>query len=124
MNTTAAISHSSTLVVAAGHTAKAMGSGDLEVLATPALAALMENAAMLAARPLLDDGQTTVGSSIHVDHLRPSPVGATVGATATLQQRDGRRLSFVITATQSDVEVGKATHVRYIVDRQRFLEKM
>ena len=124
MSAPAAIVHTSTLVVTTGHTAKAMGSGDLDVLATPALAALMENAAMLAARSLLEDGQTSVGSSIHVEHLRPSPVGATISATATLEQRDGRRLSFAITATQGDVEVGKATHVRYVVDRQRFLEKM
>ena len=117
----AAISHASSLVVSQAHTAAAMGSGDLPVLATPALVALMENAAMVAARDLLADGETTVGSSIDVKHLAPSPVGATVVAEAILQERDDRCLRFNIKAMQDNKLIGEAVHVRYIVNSLRFM---
>ena len=120
----AAISHASSLVVSQAHTAAAMGSGDLPVLATPALVALMENAAMVAARDLLADGETTVGSSIDVKHLAPSPVGATVVAEAILQERDDRCLRFNIKAMQDNKLIGEAVHVRYIVNSLRFMAKI
>ncbi len=120
----AAISHASSLVVSQAHTAAVMGSGDLPVLATPALVALMENAAMVAARDLLADGETTVGSSIDVKHLAPSPVGATVVAEATLQERDDRCLRFNIKAMQDNKLIGEAVHVRYIVNSLRFMAKI
>ena len=116
-------SHTSCLTVEERHTAVAMGSGDLPVLATPALVALMENAAMLAARSLLAPEQTTVGASISVKHLKPSPIGSTIEAVATLDSRDGKRLTFTITARQDGLAVGEATHTRYIVDAKRFLER-
>ena len=120
----AAISHASSLVVSQAHTAAVMGSGDLPVLATPALVALMENAAMVAARDLLADGETTVGSSIDVKHLAPSPVGATVVAEAILQERDDRCLRFNIKAMQDNKLIGEAVHVRYIVNSLRFMAKI
>lgn len=116
--------HTSILVVSAEHTAETMGSGDMPVLATPALVALMENAAMMACRPLCQDGDTTVGSSIHVEHLKPSPIGAEVTATATIVKHDGRRIDFTIEAHQGDILVGTATHTRFIVSRDRFLSKL
>lgn len=116
--------HTSTTTVESAATAAAMGSGDMPVLATPALVALMENAAMLAASTLLDEDYTTVGASIEVKHLLPSPMGATVQATAVLSEQDGRRLTFDITAVDGDKTIGTATHTRYIVNRERFMSKL
>lgn len=105
-------------------TAIALGSGDMRVLATPAMVALMENAAMMAVAGELADGQTTVGSEINTTHLRPSAVGATVRATATLTEQDDRRLSFKVEAFEGDKLIGSGTHVRFVVDRERFLAKL
>lgn len=116
--------YTSKIIVTASQTAEAMGSGDMPVLATPALVALMENAAMMAVRPLLEEGDTTVGGSINVQHLKPSPVGAEVEATATLVQHEGRKFVFSIEAHQGDVLVGTAEHVRFSVNRDRFLDKL
>ncbi|MBQ7691119.1 MAG: thioesterase family protein [Muribaculaceae bacterium] len=117
-------SHISRLVVSESHTAAAMGSGDIAVLATPALVALMENAALTAARQLQPEGHTTVGSHIDVRHLRPSPVGSTVEAQAELQEQDGNKLTFKIVATMNGQLVGEAVHTRHIVSRQQFLDKL
>lgn len=117
-------SYTSSVIVSAQNTAETMGSGDMPVFATPALVALMENAAMMACRPLCADGETTVGGSISVQHLKPSPVGAEVKATATVVAHEGRKIDFTIEAFQDDVLVGKAKHVRFIVGRERFLAKL
>lgn len=105
-------------------TAIALGSGDMEVLATPALVALMENAAMEAVIEGLEDDQTTVGAHIDVSHTRPTPLGGTVRATATLTCVEGRKLTFAVKAEDGNGLVGEGTHVRYIVDRARFLAKL
>ena len=118
------ISHDSYLIVAASDTAKAQGSGDMEVLSTPRLVALMENAAMLAVAPSLEEGETTVGSEISVSHLSPSAIGAEVVATAVLEKVEGRKLTFSVSAMEGGRIVGEGRHVRYIVNRQRFLDKL
>ena len=105
-------------------TAAALGSGDMQVLATPAMVALMENAAMNAVRPYLPDGSTTVGSMIQTTHLRPSALGDEVEATAVLQEADGRKLTFKVSAADSKGVIGEGVHVRFIVDRARFLSKL
>lgn len=120
----AGLTHTSTLTVTPAHTAQALGSGDMPVLATPAMMALMENAAMQAVAPELEDGQTTVGSHIEASHLRPTPVGTQVSATATLEQANGRKLLFHVAARQGDTLLGEGTHTRYVVDRDRFLAKL
>ena len=104
--------------------AQAAGSGDLPVLATPRLACLMENAAMRAVAPCLPAEQTTVGSEIYIQHLRPTAEGSVVSVEAVLTEVDGRRLTFNITAAEGDQVIGRATHVRYIVDRERFMAKL
>ena len=86
------LTYTSTLVVTHTHVASAMGSGDLHVFATPAMVALMENAAMMAVAPHLAEGETTVGSMISTSHLKPSKVGATILASAELVEVDGRKL--------------------------------
>lgn len=118
------LTHTSVLTVGDAHTAQAMGSGDMPVLATPVMIALMENAAMLAVDQELPEEQTTVGTHIDVSHLKPSPVGAEVFATAELMEVEDRRLTFHVVAMQGDQVIGEGTHVRYIVSRERFLAKL
>jgi len=118
------LSYTSELVVADENTAMAMGSGDMPVLATPCMMALMENAAMKAVGDYLDDGQTTVGGHMESSHLKPSPIGAEVTATATLDKVDGRKLYFHVVAHMGDTLIGEGKHLRFIVDRNRFLSKM
>lgn len=118
------LTHSSTLVVAHEQLAVTVGSGDLEVLATPALVALAENAAMLAVKDHLPTGATTVGSHIELAHTKPSALGATVVATATLTEIDGRKLTFAIEATDGENSIGSGVHVRFVVDRERFMVKL
>ncbi len=116
--------HTSSVVVKESDTAAALGSGDLPVFATPAMTALMENAAMLAVAAELPEGSTTVGGSINVNHLRPTAVGAEVSATATLEKVDGRKLYFNVIAMQGEAVIGEGTHLRFIVDRERFMAKL
>ena len=104
--------------------AKNVGSGDLEVYATPAMSALMENAAMNAVAKVLPEGSTTVGSLLEITHDRPSGIGETIQATATLVEIAGRKLTFEVEAADSKGVIGKGKHVRYIVDIQRFLSKI
>ena len=118
------LTYTSRLTVGNENTAIALGSGDMPVLATPAMMALMENAAMLAVAPALEEGDTTVGGHIESSHLSPSSVGAEVSATATLEKVDGRKLYFKIIAHQGDVVIGEGTHLRFIVSREKFLAKI
>lgn len=118
------LSHTSTLVVTENDTAKAMGSGSLPVLATPRLAALMENAAYKAVSPILDVGETTVGGELSLRHLAPSPVGAEVSTTAVLERTEGRKFVFRLEARQGDTLIGEGTHTRFRVNTGKFLAKL
>ena len=118
------ITYTSTTVVDNSNTAVALGSGDMDVFATPAMVALMENAAMNAVAPHLEQDQTTVGTQITTSHIKASALGATISATATLTAVDGRSLTFSIVASEGDKTIGEGTHTRFIVDRERFLAKL
>ena len=118
------LSYTSTLTVDEINTAITLGSGDMPVLATPAMMALMENAAMNAVKECLPEGRTTVGGHIESSHIKPSPIGSTVKATAVLEKIDGRKLYFKISAHQGEALIGEGTHLRFIVDRERFLSKI
>lgn len=118
------LTHTSQTVVNENNTAIALGSGDMKVLATPAMIALMENAAMLCVAPHLPEGSTTVGSMISSSHIKPSAIGANVEATAELVEIENRKLTFKVTATENGVLIGEGTHIRYIIDRERFLSKL
>ena len=118
------LTYTSTLVVSADHVAAVMGSGDLHVFATPAMVALMENAAMMAVAEHLPEGSTTVGAMMNTSHVKPSPVDESIKATAVLTEVEGRKLTFEIKAEDSKGIIGEATHVRYIVDRERFMSKL
>ena len=118
------LKHQSVMVVNDGNTAEFIGSGDMAVLATPAMVALMENAAMMAVALHLNEGDTTVGSMISTIHLKPSKVGRSISAVAELTEVEGRKLTFKITAYDADVVIGEGDHVRYIVNREKFLSKL
>ena len=118
------LKHTSTLVVTDDVTAVKIGSGDMAVLATPAMMALMENAAMLAVADALPEGSTTVGGHITSSHLKPSKVGDTVNATAEVVKVDGKKIEFKVSAYQGDVLIGEGSHLRFVVDRERFMSKL
>lgn len=112
-------------VVGVGDTAEAVGSGDLPVLGTPVVIAVLEESACAALAGSLADGQTTVGIHLDVSHVAASAIGAVIHASATLVEVEGRRLRFTLMAEQ-DVEDGRmeiahGTHTRVVIDRQRFL---
>jgi fluoroacetyl-CoA thioesterase len=115
-------------VVSDSMTAIAAGSGDLPVLATPTLVALMEAAACKALAHHLPGGLTSVGSRIDVRHLAPSPVGAQVSAHARVTGVDGAKVTFDVEASHHvggvSVEIGRGTHVRVIVERGAFLNAL
>jgi predicted thioesterase len=96
----------------------------LQVFATPAMVALMENAAMRAVAPQLGEGDTTVGALMNTTHIKPSALGDTVRATATLQAVEGRKLTFTVQAEDSKGVIGEGTHVRYVVNREKFMAKV
>ena len=111
-------------VVVHENTAAAVGSGALEVFATPSMIALMEKAALETVMPFLAEGESTVGTEIHVTHDVAIPLGFTVTATAELIEVDRRRLSFQVTACSGDEVIGKGTHTRFIVSQERFMQKV
>ncbi len=105
-------------------TAKLVGSGDLAVYATPAMAALMERAAMELAAPLLEKGETTVGCELNIKHLAATPVGATVCAKAILKHRDGKMICFALEAYCGDKKIGEGEHVRAVVNSDKFMQRL
>lgn len=116
--------HTSELTVTEEVTAAKIGSGDMPVLATPAMLALMENAAMLAVADSLADGETTVGGHIESSHLKPSKIGDKITATAEVTKVEGKKIEFKVSAHSNGVLLGEGTNLRFIVDRNRFIEKL
>ena len=118
------LQHTSQLTVDDTVTAIAMGSGNMPVLATPAMMALMENAAMLAVADHLPQGCTTVGGHIASSHLKPSRLGDTVTATATVTRIDGKKIEFKVEARCGDTLLGEGTHLRFVVDQEIFMSRL
>ncbi|MGM0166368.1 hypothetical protein IGI39_001327 [Enterococcus sp. AZ135] len=110
--------------VTENQTAFKMGSGDLEVLATPALVAMMENCAKLLLSPELSAEQTSVGFKMDLRHLAPTAVGAEVKVEVQINETDKNKISFSIKAFDGEKLIGDAIHQRVIVDTADFLEKM
>lgn len=106
------------------NTALALGSGQAPVFATPALVALLEQAAVDALAGTLPPGSTSVGTHIDVYHTAATPVGMAVVATATLVEVEGRRLRFTVAARDAVEEVAHGVHERAMVDEQRFLARV
>lgn len=118
------LKYQSRVVVSEHNTALKLGSGDMEVFATPAMIALMENAAMNAVASYLDVGATTVGTMMKSSHIKASVLGANIVAEAELVAIDGRRLCFAVKAWDDRGVIGEGEHERFIVDRERFLSKL
>ena len=114
------LKHTSELTVNEELTALHLGSGDMPVFGTPAMMALMENAAMLAVANELPEGCTTVGGYIESSHLKPSKLGDKIHAVAEVTNIKGRKIEFKIAAFSGDVLIGEGTHLRFIVDREKF----
>lgn len=104
-------------------TALKMGSGDLEVLATPALVAIIENCCKRAITDL-KAGETSVGSHFSIDHLKPSKVGAKIEIVAELQRFDGKMADFQFEAYDQGELIGKGIHRRVVVDQEKFMKKL
>ena len=112
-----------TLTVRDADTAVAMGSGDVPVLATPRLVALVEEASVKALGERLGPDKTSVGYEVQLAHLSPTPVGAEVTADATLESIEGRRLTFRVAVTDARGLVSAGRVTRVVVLRDRFIER-
>ena len=112
------------VVVSEQNTAASMGSGNLDVFATPYMIALMEEASQRSVAPFLEEGQSTVGTRLCVSHDAATPLGMKVWAESLLTEIDGRRLVFEVRAFDECGPIGQGTHERFIIRQQRFLEKV
>ncbi len=104
-------------------TALEVGSGSLLVYATPCMVALMEGAACNALEEALDEGQTTVGIALSIEHISATPVGLEVHAEATVTAVEGKVITFELHAYDEAGEIGRGTHKRALISSQKFLEK-
>lgn len=116
------VGHAET-IVDERNTAETIKSGSLPVFATPAMAALMEEAACAAICDALPDGETTVGTAFSIAHLAATPIGMRVRAEARLVSIDGRKLCYEIRAMDEAGEIGKGTHERFLVGVEKFMQK-
>ncbi len=104
-------------------TAAEVGSGSLLVYATPCMVALMEGAACEAIEEALEEGQTTVGIALNIEHVAATPVGLEVHAEAVVTAVEGKIITFEVNAYDEIGQIGKGTHKRAIVNSQKFLDK-
>lgn len=112
------------MTVSEKDTALAVGSGSLLVLATPRMIALMEEAAMKCVAGGVAETDTTVGTLMNVTHIKASPMGANISATAELTAIEGRKLSFAVKAYQDETLIGEGIHERFVVNIERFMSKL
>lgn len=110
--------------VSSANTAAAMKSGSLAVFATPAMCALMEEAACAAVAAHLEEGRGTVGISLNITHDRATKLGDTVTATATVTAVEGRKITYTVEACDSKGIIGKGTHERFLIDNEKFMAKV
>lgn len=104
-------------------TAREMGSGELEVYATPAMIALMEETAYKSVSAALDEGTGSVGTLMNVKHIAASPVGMRITCQTELMEVDGRKLTFHVEARDEKGLIGEGTHERFLVKNDAFLQK-
>lgn len=103
--------------------AKNVGSGAVDVFATPAMIALIEETAWKSVAPSLEFGEATVGISINIEHTAPTPLGMIVTCDTELIKIDGKKLTFKCTVSDEKGEIGHGTHERFIVDTEKFQNK-
>lgn len=110
-------------IVTHNNTAKKYASGLVDVYATPAMVALMENASFSCVDQYLPEGWLTVGTYVDVKHLAATPIGMKVKARAELVLVEGRRLEFKVEAFDEKEKIGEGMHGRYIINLDRFMSK-
>ncbi|MBQ0054075.1 MAG: thioesterase family protein [Bacteroidales bacterium] len=115
--------HQETTVTAAD-VASSVGSGTLQVFATPIMVALMEKAAFLSIEPFLERGQSSVGTRINIEHVRSTAMGKKVWAESEIIAVDRRKLSFKVAAYDEKGLIGQGEHERFIIDIEKFLSKV
>lgn len=111
-------------IVGITDTASYYGSGLLEVFATPSMIALMEQSAHQLAQSFLPEEQDTVGIELHIQHKKASPLGAKVYAESELIKQEGKILTFNVTAFDEHGEIGRGTHLRFIINPAKFMNKI
>ena len=112
-----------TVTVNEANTAKKMGSGTLDVFATPALIALMEETCWRSVADQLEDGCGTVGTLLEIRHTAPTPIGMDVTCESELVEVDGRRLVFTVQAHDAKGLVGEGRHERFVIQNEKFQAK-
>jgi predicted thioesterase len=123
MAITVGLKHTINTTVKQSNTAKTMGSGTLDVFATPAMIAIMEEAAWRAVAPELEPGQSTVGIQMNISHLAATPIGMKVRAEARVIEVEGRKLTFSVMAFDEKGLIGEGRHQRFIVTDDKFMKK-
>lgn len=118
------LSISQTMTVGKKDTAIYHGSGKLEVFATPAMVAFMENTAVACIDKDMETGMDSVGIQIDTKHIKATKLNAKVNCTAKLVKVDGKKLIFEIEASDEDGKIGSAYHVRYIIDPVKFMNRL
>lgn len=111
------------MIVTNDFTAKTMGSGVMDVYATPAMLALMEKTAFTSVAPYLDEGCGTVGIKVEIEHVASSPVGMKITCDSELTAVEGRKLIFSVEAFDEKGLIGKGTHERFLIESEKFQEK-
>ncbi len=106
------------------NSASSYGSGLIDVFATPAMVALMENASYKAVEDLLPDGYSTVGINVNVDHTKATKMGLLVKAKAKLIKIDRKKLTFEVIGEDEEGVIGKGLHTRYIINKKKFMENL
>ncbi len=117
------ITGSTDVLVSEANTAKTMGSGSLDVFATPAMIALMEKAASMTVQNYIDEDSSTVGTMINIKHIAATPIGMNVTAKAELVEIEGKRLVFSVEAFDGKDKIGEGQHERFIIKAEKFIAK-
>ena len=117
-------SGTATMIVGTRDTAPRVGSGGIAVLATPIMINLIEEAAVAAAEHLLPEGQQSLGTSLDVTHVAPTPVGMEVTAVAEVSAVDGRSITFKVVARDAQDVIGEGLHERVVVTEARFTARV
>ncbi len=99
-----------------------IGSGILNVYSTPSMIALMEKASYLCVENYLDEQESTVGGSVNIRHLKPTAIGKKVACTSRVVASDGKRIEFEVEVREGEKLIGKGTHTRFVVEKERFLK--